>query len=303
MSSDIGTIGAMVLNYGRPDLTTAALKAARDAGVAAGDTLVVDNGSDAGSYRSLVDALGGEYQVLRFDENRGIPEALNQGLRTLFAASSQRSTALVIMNDVSIAATDVRALVEALAEPRVAAVAPVQCRTAEPGTVHSAGGRVDRRAWVTSHWRNGSQYQDLPTEIPDADFLDNSCVLISRAAWEDLGEFRADLHLYWEDVEWSLRARAAGWRLRVVKTACLHSVGGTMGTGVSKVSLARSAHNRWVVQRWRSRESGFGLVIAPARELARAILGGRRRSPDARIQLAEWWRVFVLRSGPGDFRA
>jgi GT2 family glycosyltransferase len=293
----------MVLSFGNPDLTVVALRAAENAGFSARELLVVDNGSDSASYRELLEQLGGRFEVLRFDKNQGIPAALNGGINALFSADPARTAAMVIMNDVVIADTDLSLLLRELDVKHVAAVAPVQCLTSSPNTVHSAGGLINRSAWITSHRYNGSYYQDLPSEIPDAGYLDNSCVIIRRAAWEELGEFRADLHLYWEDVEWSLRARAAGWRLRVVNTPCLHIVGGTMGTGVSKVAIARSAHSRWVVQRWLARESGFGLALAPLREFARLTLGGRRRSPDARIQLAAWWRVFFLRAGPGDFLA
>ena len=42
------------------------------------------------------------------------------------------------------------------------------------------------------------------------DYLSGACLCISRGAWEVVGPFNEELFLYYEDVEWCLRARALG---------------------------------------------------------------------------------------------
>jgi GT2 family glycosyltransferase len=48
------------------------------------------------------------------------------------------------------------------------------------------------------------------------DNLSGACLVVRRAAWDAVGEFDERFFLYCEDVDWSLRARTAGWRLLFV---------------------------------------------------------------------------------------
>lgn len=48
------------------------------------------------------------------------------------------------------------------------------------------------------------------------DNLSGACLLARRSAWEQVGPFDERFFLYAEDVDWSLRARRAGWRLLFV---------------------------------------------------------------------------------------
>jgi GT2 family glycosyltransferase len=292
---------AVVLNFENPALTVKATQAILDAADGPETTIVVDNGSSPASFEQLRRSIPTGVEILRVEINEGIPSALNRGVD---AALDDPSTGavLIVMNDVLVTRTDFGQIRKCLAEPMVGAVAPVQCRAEEPDIVHTAGGLLDERRWVTSHRFNGVRRSELPDTLPPADFLDFSCVAINSGAWVTAGPLLSGFRFYWDDVEWSLRARDHGWQLRVVNTSCLHSVGGTMGTGVSPTALARSAHNRWATQRLRLRgRPGIGLVVAPSRELARLCLG-RGRRPAVAAELRGWWDVFVRGGGPGEFR-
>lgn len=48
------------------------------------------------------------------------------------------------------------------------------------------------------------------------DNLSGACLVVRRTAWERVGPFDERFFLYAEDVDWSLRAREAGWRLLFV---------------------------------------------------------------------------------------
>lgn len=69
--------------------------------------------------------------------------------------------------------------------------------------------------------------------------------------WNELGGFRPDLFMYWEDAEFSLRASAQGNRLGVVGSARVwHKVGGSQGgDGKSALYFYYMARNRLLVCR------------------------------------------------------
>lgn len=296
----MSTLHSLVLNYENPDLTSAAVASLQGTRNPPDSVLVVDNGSSETAFERLRALLPAAVQVLRLHENQGIPGALNAGVDRLLRAGPD--AILIVMNDVRLDGVDCGALRDALAGEGVGAVAPVQCRADAPTVVHTAGGLLNDRWWTTSHRSNGASTDSLPDRLPDADFLDFSCVAVNAAAWRAVGELRADFKFYWDDVEWSLRARDAGFRLAMSTERCQHSVGGTMGTGVNPVALARSAHNRWATQRLcADRLSLTARVLAPVREAVRLVVHPRTRR-GSRYELRGWWRVYVRRMGPGNFR-
>src|SRR2546422_10295838 len=61
-------------------------------------------------------------------------------------------------------------------------------------------------------------------------YLTGCCLLARREAWEKVGPLDERYHIYAEDADWSLRARAAGYRLLFVPTARLwHRVSAKTG--------------------------------------------------------------------------
>jgi rhamnosyltransferase len=58
------------------------------------------------------------------------------------------------------------------------------------------------------YWRRPVSAGDLPGGV---EFLPTSGMLVSVAAWQDVGPFREDYFIGGIDVEWGFRARAKGW--------------------------------------------------------------------------------------------
>lgn len=57
-------------------------------------------------------------------------------------------------------------------------------------------------------------YPAPPDEVTG--YLTGACLLLSRAAWRDVGPFDEEFFLYGEEADWQRRAKARGWRLRLV---------------------------------------------------------------------------------------
>ncbi|WP_249522587.1 glycosyltransferase family 2 protein [Modestobacter marinus] len=61
--------------------------------------------------------------------------------------------------------------------------------------------------------------------LQDGEYLPWTCVAVRRAAWTSVGPLDRRFRLYAEDIDWSVRAVAAGWRLGLVTpdTPVLHA--------------------------------------------------------------------------------
>ncbi|QDV06667.1 N-acetylglucosaminyl-diphospho-decaprenol L-rhamnosyltransferase [Planctomycetes bacterium Poly30] len=182
---------------------------------------VVDNGSDNGS-REGIDAA--HPRLLRIDNgaNLGFGEAANQGARL---ALEHGARAVVFINNdlwLPMGEGTLRVLVEALeSDPRLGMVGPRVLFPPDEGEggatrVWCAGGRLDFRQNLSTLLGNGQPDGPPWTETRDVDYIVGCSVLVRREVLEEVGLFRSRYFAYVEDVELGLRAREAGWGVRVV---------------------------------------------------------------------------------------
>ncbi|MDR3067880.1 MAG: glycosyltransferase family 2 protein [Cellulomonas sp.] len=193
--------------------------------------VLVDNGSDetiVAHLTALVDGLadgpaGPDVQLMPLGRNLGIGEAQNRGIDQ---ARTTGATHVLLSDDDSLPASDmverlVTALTEADPADRVAAVGPVTVdpRTGSAPLVFTDQGLAPRRI--------GHLPTDEGAQV-DVAFLIASGCLVDTRALDDVGLMNADLFIDHVDLEWGVRARRAGWTLRVVVGARLeHALGDT----------------------------------------------------------------------------
>lgn len=154
--------------------------------------------------------------------------ALNAGFR-----AAPASEFLLFMNaDMKVHEACVGNLVaRAIDTPRCAAVAPKLYFWRAPAFLNGIGNRVPGWGFGTD---NGIGQLDLG-QLDDWGEIPSGClgnVLISRAALEDVGVFDENYPLYYEDTDWSFRARLQGHRVVAAPDAqALHAFGGSWDEG------------------------------------------------------------------------
>ena len=210
------------------------------AGARAG--LVIDGirASQRGSAVVFVDNEAGTGAplpgVVALEENRGFAGGANVGLAHAFADRAI-THALLMNDDIELAAGALAVLAETCGEN--ACASPV---IEAPGADAFSGGLLDRRGFGRH-------------EPGALDFLTGAALCLPRSAWERVGGLDERLFLYYEDVEWCLRARAAGFALRVEPRATArHAAGSSTGGGQGETWAYYSTRNRlWLLQRLRGR--------------------------------------------------
>jgi N-acetylglucosaminyl-diphospho-decaprenol L-rhamnosyltransferase len=191
---------------------------------------------------------------------------------------------LVVANpDVQWGPGSIDALLEAAARwPRAATLGPL-IRDPDGGVYPSArhlpslvrGGMhaVLGPLWRNNPWSTAYRQERLePTERP-VGWLSGSCLLVRRAAFEQVGGFDERYFMYFEDVDLGDRLQKAGWQNIYVPSAeVLHHKGHVTGSDPAS-SLA--AHHRSTYIFLADRHPGWWR--APLRWLMRAGLAARER--------------------------
>jgi GT2 family glycosyltransferase len=288
-------IGVVVATWNQPDLTLACLAALEAAGVALADVWVVDNGSQPAALPRIRERFPAA-QTLRLDQNRGFTGGYNAGARAALAAGVD---AILLLNDDALVEPrtipELRAAL--LEDERIAAASPKVYFDGAPHIIQSAGLRVDAdsgRIQVLGVNEPDRGQHDQPA---DRDALFGCVMLIRRQAWEQVGEFWEPFFNYAEEVDWCLRARRLGWRLRYVPGAVAwHRTSSSLGRA-SPLQVYLIARNRQYLRR-RNRRGGWRGWLGLARALyvdARTWLhylrlGQRRQARAVLLAQSDFWR-------------
>ena len=200
---------AIVLRYGPVDLALACLRSLPPNPAIDLDCLVVENGPpDGGRERLLAQFPDLDYAAPGC--NLGFSGGSNLGLR--MALERGYSYALLLNEDAELRLGCLRALVDAAeANPRIGAIGPTILYGEAPDRIWSAGGVIDWRRGTTAMRGLGQPVSSTFGCPQPVDFL-SGCVLLCRsAALERVGLLDERFFLYYEDTEWCLRARRAGF--------------------------------------------------------------------------------------------
>lgn len=205
-------VAIVVLGYNRRDETVACLESLAQLDYPFFDTLVIDNGSTDGSVESVRGRFP-NVTVIEAGENLGYAGGNNVGLQWAF--DHDADYALLLNNDAEVAPDFLRLLVEAAeADARIGIAGPTIYYHGRPPVVWSAGGSIDWRRGKT--WMVGldeldiGQFGEVPREV---DFLTGCALLVRISALERVGLLDERFFAYYEETEWCVRARRAGFNV------------------------------------------------------------------------------------------
>jgi GT2 family glycosyltransferase len=177
----------------------------------------VDNGSSDETPRRVRERFP-NVTVVELPENLGYPGAANQG----FANSSSEFVA-IINSDANVEPDYFEKVLRCFDDPKVGFAAGLSMDPAS-GLVDAAGAKIDRGlSWLP-------YMQGVPAESVSA--VDSElaappfdAIVFRRAAIESVGGYDEDFFAYSEDVDITLRLRAAGWKIDVATDAKVWHIG------------------------------------------------------------------------------
>jgi len=225
------------------------------------EIVIVDNASSAAERAALVDTWRGEPRVhlLLLDENRQFAGGMNAGAAHALAHGATRL--LFLNNDTVLEPSALARLEDALdgapgagiAGPRVVDLADPS-RTITVGERHTLSLLCMPRTWL--------RYRG-PLDRPYAVRGVMGCVLlVTRACFEAVGGFPADIEVYYEDVDFCLGARAAVFTAVVDPRAVVRHDGiRGFAAGLTPWAAFLKARNPWLLVRRRGTWATWPLFV------------------------------------------
>jgi GT2 family glycosyltransferase len=180
-------------------------------------TVIVDNGSDPAT-RARLSAAGTGWDYIGNPVNLGYAGGCNVGIAH---AKARGAEYVWLLNSDAIVTADVLGKLVATAEAdrSIGLVAPLMRSDAADTELNLLCGRFDRRLLTLHYVFTLDDVAALERDKPDEIVLMGAALLARTAMLQAVGGFDEKLFAYWEDIDLSLRCVAAGYRVRLDKTA------------------------------------------------------------------------------------
>jgi hypothetical protein len=197
---------------------------------------VVDNGSTDGSVEKLFREFGDQIILLANRSNLLFAGGNNVGIHR---ALEDGCTHILLLNNDTI--VDLEMLAELMKAGRDDAVlCPKIYYMDRPNVLWYAGGNLNLRRARIAHRGIREVDRGQYDQIAPTDWATGCALFATRRVYETVGLLDEEFRLYCEDVDFCLRARAAGFPIIYVPTAEVwHRVSAAIGGNLSRRKLVR----------------------------------------------------------------
>lgn len=268
-------VSVAIVNWNTRDLLARAIVSVRKwSGSLGVETIVVDNASADGSAE-MVRRLYSNVQLIANTDNVGYTRACNQAL-----AVAQGRYILFLNSDAELTQGCLETLVRVMdAHPDVGACSPRL--TQDPRGVPAG---IFPRLWlrllpVKVNWRiEGRRITEFyrNRELYDVEWLVGACLMVRREVVQQIGGMEERLFMWYDDADWCLRMKQAGWRRVVVPGALCHH---EHGASVAKVPNLQSDFRMTMAEYtyWRIHKGWVLTWVLYTNRVLRLWLGWSRR--------------------------
>lgn len=231
-TNDYPLVYFIIINWNQAELTLACLASLSEVDYPNYRVILVDNASSDNSV-ALVRNAYPEIIVLETGHNLGYSAGNNLGIRR--AMDEGADYIFLLNNDTAVQPTVLSRMV-AVGEgnSNVGMIGPTICYFDQPEVLWSAENSVNWfRGRVVRHNMNEPLPEATETMSPRAvEYVDSCAILVKRSVVEAIGMLDESFFINFDDADWNMRAREAGFEVMYVPSARVwHKVSAAMGQG------------------------------------------------------------------------
>jgi GT2 family glycosyltransferase len=234
----------VVLTYNNFDDTNECLETLIDQDYPNHRVVLVDNDSRDGSYERLAERWRGRVEIVRASGNLGVAAGYNLGLGAALDAGAD--FIVVCNNDIAVTTDFVSSLVGAFrSNGRAGLIVPLTTFYDRPELIWFAGVRFHPWFGYSINRLQGRPLAESSSLPPlyETDYVLTHASMLSRETAEAVGRFDDRCFYGHDDIDYSMRARKAGFRCLVLNRPLVrHKVSVTVGRRGSLVLGPKGAY-------------------------------------------------------------
>ena len=232
------SVAIIVLTWNGRQLTLDCLRSLESVETPNTRAILVDNASSDGTVAAVRERYGDRIDIIENPSNQGFAAGNNVGIRR--ALESSADFILLLNNDTFVAPDFVDQLLRPFADAGVGIVAP-KIYYAEPrDQIWFAGGEISLWRGIARHIGIRETDRGQYDRERDIDYATGCAMLVRREVFEKVGDLDPSYEAYFEDADFSLRARDAGFRIRYAPASKVwHRISASTGGQLSRRKARR----------------------------------------------------------------
>lgn len=217
------------------------------------EIVVIDDGSTDGTEEMVQKLKQSELAPSNFiyhkQERRGAAAARNLGIR-----KSKGNLIFFLDSDVRLEKTALKILVDQIQNEHIGAVGPKCYYDRDRTKIWCAGGVIYMRRGMCYHLGRDKCKNCQFNRKAEVDYLPSCALLTKRHVIEEIGGFDEKYYIYYEDSDWCMRVRKAGYKIVIVTSA--HAYHATTDK-LNEFFLYYSGRNRFLFMRKHATRADF----------------------------------------------
>jgi GT2 family glycosyltransferase len=218
------SVAIILVNWNGLEFTSACLDSLRKVDYPDFKIILVDNGSENQEGGRLKKAFP-EIQLIQNTQNLGFAGGNNSGIR--YAMDQGFSHVLLLNNDTQVASDFLgEMMLKLYRNPQLGIVQPLIVFLHDPKIIWSAGGKLVHWLGRAITLGDHDALADYRVTKKELDWATGCCLLVTREAIVKSGILNESFFTYFEDVEWSLRIKSAGFGIGLAEKALVYHEAG-----------------------------------------------------------------------------
>jgi GT2 family glycosyltransferase len=271
-------VAIVILNWNNLEDTLECIESLRRSSFRSFRMIVVDNGSTDGSQAALREVP--DIELVEIEHNIGPTRGLNVGVKRALEGACDY---VVPMNNDIVVHEEMVARLVAVAEgdPLVGVAGPKMYYFEPPDLLWFAGGTVSRWRGKSKHIGFKQRDTGQHDRLREIDYVGGAAVLVRRAVYEQIGGENPAFFIYFNDTDFCMRAKAAGWKVVYAPDAILwHKVSAAIVHESPyywfNKNRTRAVFARTLARRHRLVSLAYIAMVDTPRDLIGLALRGRR---------------------------
>lgn len=152
-------------------------------------------------------------KLIKITKNRGFTGGNNVALKYILN-NIETDFIMLLSNDVVVAPNFLdEILIQAVSNPEIGVLGPLVYHYHDSERIQSAGGEILwRKGEIIQKNRGEIQYKG-EAEVDYVDYITGCLLMARKKVFLDIGLLEEEYVAYWEDVEWCVRAKKAGYKI------------------------------------------------------------------------------------------
>ncbi|KEO73629.1 glycosyltransferase family 2 protein [Anditalea andensis] len=186
--------------------------------------VVVDNGSQDGSDKKLEDEFA-EIILLRNNENKGFTGGNNRGIA--YALDQKFEYLMLLNNDTEVEPDFLDELLKVIeGDTSIGAIQPKFYFLNNKDRIWNAGGIIIKSIGLIRTIGENKKTKGKYNQPKETEWITGCCFMVRAEIIRNIGGLNDRFFMYYEDVEWSLRIRDAGFKLEYCPSAVVYHEAG-----------------------------------------------------------------------------